>query len=731
MTVSTHDGELDASAAEVMRLRAVLRAIPDLIWLKDPQGVYLACNPAFARLYGLDEADVAGKTDDALAGSGPAAIARQREQAVLASGAPRTDEEWLTSQDGRRALHEVIRTPMPDARGEAAGVLAIARDITAARRSREALQAQLDLQQRLEQMADTAPGGLCSFLLRPDGSTCLPYVSPAWEHIHGLRASDVRADATPLFRLIHPDDVEHVNRTIAESARAMRPWRDEYRILNPVRGLIHVEGHSMPVREPDGGIMWHGFITDITERKHAEETIRLKDELLRLTGALAKVGGWEFDPQTGAGTWTDEVARIHGLDPSQQTSEALGISFYAGESRQRIELAIEEAVRLARPYDLELEMTAATGERKWVRTIGTPVVRDGRVVRMQGIFQDITERKRAEQALRESEDKFRSITEQLTDVIFVTDPRGFITYISPAAQRVFGYGAAEMTDHHFTEFLDRGDIEKALASFIASVFSGETVKQILLRMRRKDESLFDGELDASPFRSRDAIGTLGVIRDVTERRQAEERLRATLEEKETLLREVHHRVKNNLQAMIALIEMRSRHLADEGIRLFLRELEGQARTMSLVYEQLYQAEQLSRVDMAAYLRQLAINVMEAFGGQRDIRLHLDAAAWLDVAQAMPCGLIVNELLTNALKHAFPPGFSGQPAIDITLRQDGRQRRLTVRDNGVGFPPGQDWRAGNTLGLRLVHLWATHQLGGTLDVDGQPGAAFTIAFDGMA
>jgi two-component sensor histidine kinase len=100
---------------------------------------------------------------------------------------------------------------------------------------------------------------------------------------------------------------------------------------------------------------------------------------------------------------------------------------------------------------------------------------------------------------------------------------------------------------------------------------------------------------------------------------------------------------------------------------------------------------------------------------------------LDVAQAMPCGLIVNELFTNIFKHAFPPGFDGQPMVHIALQLDGETYRLTVADNGVGLPPGYDWQASQSLGLPLVNLWATHQLGGTLDVSSAPGATYTITF----
>ncbi len=143
---------------------------------------------------------------------------------------------------------------------------------------------------------------------------------------------------------------------------------------------------------------------DLAADRHAQE-----DELLREASELAKVGGWEFDALTLKGTWTAGVARIHDLDPAQETNVELGVSFYSAESRAKIERAIQAAIEQAQPYDLELAMVSATGTPKWVRTIGLPTVKDGRVIRVRGIFQDITERKHNQDALLASEAKYRAL----------------------------------------------------------------------------------------------------------------------------------------------------------------------------------------------------------------------------------------------------------------------------------------------------------------------------------
>jgi len=151
----------------------------------------------------------------------------------------------------------------------------------------------------------------------------------------------------------------------------------------------------------DGHTVYTVVLRDITKRKHIEQALQQQDKLLTMVGAMAKVGGWEFDARTLNATWTDEVARIHDTDPKDPTGVETGIKFYCEDSRKIIEAAVKDAIEHAKPYDLELEIITAKGKHKWVRTIGQPVIEDGMIVKVWGSFQDITEQKRAEKEIHQ------------------------------------------------------------------------------------------------------------------------------------------------------------------------------------------------------------------------------------------------------------------------------------------------------------------------------------------
>jgi PAS domain S-box-containing protein len=223
------------------------------------------------------------------------------------------------------------------------------------------------------------------------------------------------------------------------------------------------------------------------------------------------------------------------------------------------------------------------------------------------------------------------------------------------------------------------------------------------------------------------IGIGMVVVDITERKQVERQVQGSLREKEVLLREIHHRVRNNMQVISSLLSLQAGYSQDPAIQALIADSQHRIQAMALIHESLYQSRDLGHINFAHYLRSLADNLWRTYDvDDTRIRLHLDIEeVYLDIDHATPCGLLLNELVSNCLKHAFPPGRNGAVHIGLHTAPE-HQVGLVVRDTGIGFPEALDFRQTNTLGLQLVTALAD-QLQGTIALDRQGGTTFTITF----
>jgi two-component sensor histidine kinase/CheY-like chemotaxis protein len=219
--------------------------------------------------------------------------------------------------------------------------------------------------------------------------------------------------------------------------------------------------------------------------------------------------------------------------------------------------------------------------------------------------------------------------------------------------------------------------------------------------------------------------------DIIERKLAEEKIKNSLAEKEILLKEVHHRVKNNLMTIIGLIKMQETKSNNEIFNPMLQELEGRIRAMALVHESLHKSADLAHVDLQNYIETLSAHIRAQFGAERDIRFRVQAAGVdvnLDIA--VPCGLILNELITNAYKHAFPKdkprAGEGNCEINVIVNQEDGMNELTVADNGVGLSADLDWEKSEALGLRLIKM-LSKQINGSIELDSFAGTVFRLKF----
>jgi two-component sensor histidine kinase len=223
------------------------------------------------------------------------------------------------------------------------------------------------------------------------------------------------------------------------------------------------------------------------------------------------------------------------------------------------------------------------------------------------------------------------------------------------------------------------------------------------------------------------IGGAVLAVDITERKKAEEKIKSALKEQEILLREIHHRVKNNMQVILSLLNLQAANQPDERIKALFEELRNRINAMALIHETLHQSESLTRIDLQVYVQGLSAALLRMYETQsRGIELSVQArGVFINLDQAVPCGLIINELISNALKYAFPEGGFGHIRVTAADRQN--MFDLTVSDDGIGLPENLNVRNVSSLGLRLVVGLAESQLGGSVEIGPGPGTRFHIRF----
>jgi PAS domain S-box-containing protein len=394
------------------------------------------------------------------------------------------------------------------------------------------------------------------------------------------------------------------------------------------------------------------------------------------------------------------------------------------------------------------------GARLPVELSLTSLRREGQVVGRVAVVRDISARTRARAALRASEERFRLLVEGVQDyAIYLLDPEGRIVTWNTGAGRIKGYTAAEVLGRPFHHFFPpdeqaRDTPAKLLAQAVRDGhFVGEGWRV------RKDGSQFWASVVITALHgvSGELRGFAKVTRDITERRAAEQalaaanaalehrvaertaalqalntRLETALKEKEILLKEIHHRVKNNLQVVSSLLSMQSETVQNPAIHDFVHEAERRLQAMALVHETLYQGDEVAQLPLAAYVETLSQQLAHAYGvdpGRLVLQLQVEGII-LPLETAMPCGLILSELLSNCLKHAFPGGPVGD--VTVTLSHTADHLTLRVSDSGCGFPEHVDFRHTESLGLQLVCL-LTEQIEGTILLERDGGTTFTVTF----
>ncbi len=338
-------------------------------------------------------------------------------------------------------------------------------------------------------------------------------------------------------------------------------------------------------------------------------------------------------------------------------------------------------------------------------------------------------RKKSEEELQERERFLASVFESIQDGLTILDRDCRIIRVNPTIEKWYAHAMPLAGKTCDRDFRLRGETcEKCPTR--ATLSDGRAACEVIPRVGPGGE--VTGWLDLYSFplidhQTGEMQGVIEYLRDITERKAAEDRLQASLSEKEVLLREVHHRVKNNMQVISSLLSLQSRRVQDPGVQEMFRESQRRIRSMALVHERLYQSSDLSRIEFSQYIRNLASHLFQSYQvSSNRVHLRLDTEeVFININTAIPCGLILNELVSNALKHAFPEGRTGEVAVELR-RAPADRYLIRVSDDGVGYPRSLDFRSTETLGMQIVNTLVA-QIDGAIEFSRERGTVFAITF----
>jgi PAS domain S-box-containing protein len=707
------------------RFASFMRHMPGFAYIKDQDRRILFVNDLHESQLGIALPRWIGRRTEDFWTSDAGENMRVIDEQVLDEGRPVGLVEDLPIK-GEARTFRTIKFPIPRPEG-ATWIGGISIDITEHRRAEMALRQSEALFRRL---VESAPVGI---LIASGSDRSVLALNANFTEVYGYGIGDI-PNIEQWWPRAYPDEsylqqVRGIWEGLVDRARAsgtgagpMEVW-----ITCKDRSRRYASVFLSQLGEIDAV-----FFIDLTERKRAEEALRENEAKYRTLvehlpqhvfvkdrGLVYLSCNQRFARAIGH-TVGEVIGRTdHDLFPSRQDAEK-----YREDDRRVMELGMADLI--------EEQYDDGEGERRWVRTTKVPFRNDvGDVIGVVGIFEDITDWREAQERLQLSEERYRAVSDLSSDFSFafrIGPERSLnLEWMTDAFSRMTGISVEElMAPNAWLGVVYPEDLP-LLLDVLEELQAGYPVHYDARLLTKSGGPLWVRTYMKPELDPRGSVVRIyGATQDITARKTAEEKIRESLREKEILLKEIHHRVKNNLQVITSLLDLQSGVIRDREALTAFHESRNRVRSMALIHEKLYRTDDIARIDMGRYTEDLVQSLIGSYGAAARVRGWVGMTdIFMDLDMAMPFGLIVNELVMNSLKHAFPDGREGWVRVALE-RVGGGMATLSVEDDGIGFPEGIDVTSLSSLGMTIV-MTLVRQLKGEMAIRGETGTRVTVTF----
>lgn len=465
------------------------------------------------------------------------------------------------------------------------------------------------------------------------------------------------------------------------------------------------------------------LINDVTDKAKYERELKQTNTVLSMLIDHAPIGVITINRDgIVSDIWNEKAEEIFGWKAEETYGKFLPFV------QDEFVYEAKEKFRKSEPSLMEIKRRTKDGRLIILKNYLTPIkAKDGKVEKILLLLEDITEQTKIEQALVESEQKYRNLVEASHDLIWRIDREGKFNFINTASLEILGYSPEELMGEFFAYFVSNEMADEA-AEIHSEVLRGETFENFDLRMITKKGKITFLSAKAYPLydNSGKVIGCSGTATDITSILEYQSQLEESLVEKEVLIKEIHHRVKNNLAVISGLFALQAMTVEDEEIVEIFNESQARIKSIATIHEKLYQNELFTSIEVNSYLSDLLEDIRNTYKRSgKDVKIELIGdEVTLNVNQAVPFGILANELITNSFKYAFPDNNEGQ--ITLSIKEVDEHVVFQVKDNGVGFPEDFENKRGSSLGVTLIESLAS-QLNGEISWKNNGGAIFELTF----